>query len=183
MIATRTSLRRARNPLLVIVICLAIGGTAVLVWHASNRDPQANARLRSQRSLHLAANVQGAPIGTAPITVNTDGTTFAPVAAAAEVADVMTAQQAFSVYAGPGESMADGTSYSYGTLTWPLPDGSYVYKDQPVWAYRSGACLPDLAPPVANGATASPSPAPTSCTSWLFLDAVTGKQLMGTDQN
>jgi hypothetical protein len=180
-LATIASLRRARAPLLVTVVCLAIGGVTVLGLHGSHSSRDANGGLRRQP--HLVANIQGEPIGTAPVTVNSDGTTFIPVATAAEVTNAMTAQQAFSVYAGPGESMADGMSYAYGTLTWPLPDGSYVYRNQPVWAYRYAGCLPRLAPPVANGATASPSAAPTSCTSWLFLDAVTGKQLLGTQQD
>lgn len=163
-------------------LCAAVAVVAV-AWIGSssgNKSPSESAR--SAPGSRLAAHVESDPIGTSPVTLNSEGITFSPSAASAAPANSITASRAYSTFEGPGEAMASGTSYSYGTLTWPVGDGTYRYKNRPVWAYRFAGCMSGSEPLAGNGATPTASAGPTSCSSWIFLDVTTGENLLTIQQ-
>lgn len=167
----------AASACLLAALIVAIG---LVHGHSRSRAGQG---LGSHVAPKLAGRVLAAPIGTAAITIDSEGIEFNPAASPASApSDAMSADGAYSHFEGPGETMAAGTSYAYGTLTWPLADGTYRFRDRPVWGYRFAGCMSGSEPLAGNGATPTASPPPTSCTSWIFLDAATGANLLTTQQ-
>lgn len=117
-----------------------------------------------------------APAITEPVVIKSySGATFTPLP---DEQPPLTAEAAWRRYS--GQQIPGSISPYYGKLTWPgtlvgEEPPQYVYKDKPVWGYRSeGACaiseLPD------------PNQPPT-CVDWIFLNASTGSHLIETEEH
>jgi hypothetical protein len=104
-------------------------------------------------------------------------TTFAPPPAGSDEG-ILSWEDALALFqaADPGFVRQPDLQASLGLYTARSGDGSYRFKDTLSWGYSWHACPPS--PPVAPGAEV-PSPEPSPCVAWLFLDARTGEMLEG----
>lgn len=107
-------------------------------------------------------------------TYTVNGASFAadPLAAAGAAVSATTAYSGYE-----GEAIPAGVQVGYGNLTKELSVGNYVTKDKPVWAYSWPGCLAE-----SPALGASDGAEPTSCVTWLFLDAQDGSEVLETDQ-
>jgi hypothetical protein len=158
-------------PLAVAAITAAVVLPVALTASSSNRK-------------NVDTATQSVGVSTAPITITSaTATAFTPDPSDAAAAS-MSAESAYEQYEG-GHGIPPNVTAQYGTLTQPAgnpavdgADTSYVVRDLPVWAYSSqGTCDRGY------GFVPDPTPTPDVCTSWDFLNAATGEQVMSTQQS
>lgn len=115
--------------------------------------------------------------------VLSDSIRFAPPSAGSEAHD-LSSEEALAAYRAVNKEFhpASEMTSRLGLFTnsdYVRSDGTHPYRNRLAWGYSWRSVCP--LPPIGPGQS-PPSPDPAGCIAWLFLDAKTGKMLVGLYQ-